>query len=93
MEKGRYMTPTELRLYKEAIIREYRLKSAERHKAFNTLKAKLRKILPINIALGLGASMVLIWLKGWAVLLQVFLTSIIWITLTSSIVGAIVGKK
>ncbi len=95
MAKPITMTPTQLRLYKESVIREYKLRqeSQHRYKTLNVVLQRLRKIVPLNITIGLVASISLIFMKGWGTLLQVFLTSVIWITLTSTIIGAIIGKK
>ena len=90
------MTPTQLRLYKEKIIRDYRVRIEEnkhRNKTMNVMIRRLRTIIPLNIALGLIASFLLVYLKGWDMLLQVFLTSVVWITLASTIITAIIGKK
>ncbi len=96
MEKGRYMTATALRLYKEKIIRDYRsIHEANKPKpnVLSHILKGLRTLVPLNIAVGIVASIILVYLKGWDNLLQVFLTSIIWITLTSTIIGAFLGKK
>ena len=96
MDKGKFMSPTELRLYKEKIIRDYRVRvEATKHKnhMVNLVLKRLRTIVPLNIALGIIASALLVYLKGWDVLLQVFLTSVVWITLASTIISAIIGKK
>ena len=90
------MTPTQLRLYKEKIIRDYRVRveeSKHRNKTMNVMIRRLRTIVPLNIALGVIASVLLVYLKGWDMLLQVFLTSVVWITLASTIITAIIGKK
>ena len=90
------MTPLELKLYKESVIREYKFQKEERQKknrTINVIMYRLRSLVPLNIAIGVIASIVLISMDGWNALLKVFLTSVIWITLTSTIIAAIVGKK
>jgi hypothetical protein len=95
MAKGKYMTDTELRLYKEKTILDYKLQhqAKQKNKGINQFLDIIKAILPLNIALGLLACIILVVLDGWNSLLRVFLTSVIWITLASTIIGAIVGKK
>lgn len=95
MEARRSMTPTERRLFKEAVIREYKLKQEQIRKHNNYYQefiSTLRKIAPINIILGIIASILLIVLKGWESFLQLILTGIIWITIISTVLAA-TGKK
>ena len=89
------MTETELRFFRESVIREYKAKQEEKHrnKGMNLALERFRKIVPLNIAIGLAASILLIIFKGWTTFIQLILSSIIWITLTSTVIGAIVGKK
>ena len=95
MSLKRPMTETELRMYKESVIMEYksRLEAKHKNKGLNIALVRLRKIVPINIAIGLIASVLLIFYKGWGTFFQLILSSVIWITLTSTIISAIVGKK
>ena len=88
-------TPTELRLYRERVIREYRDKHEPKQnsKAVNVVLRRLKTIVPINVALGLTASVLLIWFVGWGYFTQLMLSGIIWITLISTVIGAIVKKR
>ena len=95
MSIRRPITETELKLYRESVIREYKTKveSRQKNRGSNIIFERLRKILPLNIAIGITASILLVSFKGWGSFLQLILSSVIWITLTSTIVGAIIGKK
>lgn len=95
MSLRRPVTETELKFFRESVIREYKskLEERQRNKGMNHVLERLRKIVPLNIAIGLTASALLIFFKGWETLIQLILSSIIWITLTSTIIGAIIGKK
>ena len=95
MSIRRPMTETELRFFKESVIREYKAKqeAKQRNRRLNSFLSRLRSIIPLNIAIGVTASILLINFKGWDLFIQLLLTGIIWITLISTIVGAVVGKK
>jgi hypothetical protein len=95
MNIERPKTPTELRLFKEKVIRDYKLRhEAQRNnKGFNLALKQLRSIVPVNIAIGVIASVLLIGFKGWSYFVQLMLSGIIWITLISTVIGAVVKKK
>ena len=86
------MTPTERRLFKEAVIREYQLKQntqAAKKKVYTELLERLRKILPLNIMVGVIASIALVYINGWEMLGYLFLSGIIWLTLIATLVSAL----
>ncbi len=88
-------TPLELRLFGEKVIRDYKSRNEvqRNNKGVNLLLRRLRTIVPINIALGVIASILLVWFVGWGYFTQLMLSGIIWITLISTVIGAVVRKK
>lgn len=94
MAIGDKLTPLERRLFKEQVIREYKLqhKGSKVHKA-KDLFTVLRNLAPLNITLGVIASIGLVYYKGWDVFFQLVLTGIIWITIIASALAALSKKK
>lgn len=89
-------TPTERKLFKEAVIREYQLKKEAQNKkkrAYSNFLGKLRRIVPLNIAVGLIASFIFAYINGWTMLGHLFLSGIIWITLIATLVSVFLGSK
>ena len=68
MTHKKHMSSWERRIFKEKVIREYKLKH-EKNKNYNNSTVKLlnlvRKLTPLNIALGIIAALILIYLEGW----------------------------
>ena len=94
MAIGDKLTPLERRLFKEAVIKEYKLKNNRlKHPHVNDFFGLLKKIAPINITLGIIASILLIYLKGWEIFFQLVLTGVIWITIIASALAALSKKK
>lgn len=90
------MTPTERKLFKESIIREYQLKYEKSQKKKNIshhLFGRLRKILPLNIAVGVVASGLLVYVNGWHMLGYLFLSGIIWMTIIATLVSTLLDPK
>ena len=87
------ITALEKRMIQEAAIREYKLKHEKNKKPYyNDLSRILRKLAPINILLGVVASIGLIIYKGWEVFFQLVLTGVIWITIISTALAALSKK-
>ena len=88
-------TPLELKLFREKIIKDYksRYEVQRNNKGINLVLSRLKTIVPVNIAIGVIASVLLIWFKGWSNFTQLMLSGIIWITLISTFVGAVVRRK
>lgn len=88
------MTKTEIRLFKEKVIRDYKLKHQKKQKnnTMNDFFKSLRRATPINIAIGLIAAIIYTYLNGWSKLFQQILVATIWITIISTILSAI-GRK
>ena len=85
------LTPTERRLFKEAVIREYKNKYENQNKGnpiINHFARSLRKAVPFNIFAGLAACVGVLLLKGWDSLVYLLLTGIIWTTIFSTIFTA-----
>jgi len=89
------MTKTEIRLFKEKVIRDYKIRHQPKQKnnAFNDFAQRLRRITPINIAVGTVASIIFIFLNGWYNFFQQILIATIWITIISTILSAVSRKK
>ncbi len=88
-------TPLELRLFREKVIRDYksRFEVQRNNKGINLVLRRLKTIVPVNIAIGVTASILLIWFIGWGYFTQLMLSGIIWITLISTVIGAVVRKR
>jgi ABC-type multidrug transport system permease subunit len=95
MEMRKPMTSTEIRLFKEKVIRDYKLKhqSKQKNNAFSDFAQILRRITPINIGIGIVASIIFIFLNGWNSYFQQILIATIWITIISTILSAVTRKK
>jgi len=90
------LSPTQLKLIKEQAIREYKTK----HKAYhsnrslsNKIRRLLGRLIPINIGIGIIASLIYIYFKGFLDYIFVLLTAVIWITLVSAVLSAIIHKN
>ena len=91
MDMRKPMTKAEKRLFKEAVIREYKLKYQARMKKqslSNQFMKKMKSIMPLSIAIGLIACVLLLYLQGVEVVITLFLSGIIWITVISTLVSA-----
>ena len=92
--KTRPMTPSEKRLFKEAIIQEYKTKNLRNNQnPFNDFIKYLRKITPINLTIGIIACIILVYLKGWKALFETIITATIWITVVSAVLSSIAKPK
>jgi ABC-type multidrug transport system permease subunit len=89
------MTKTEIRLFKEKVIRDYKLKHQKKQKnnTFTDFAQILRRITPINIAIGIVASIIFIFLNGWNSYFQQILIATIWITIISTILSAVSRRQ
>ena len=90
------LTPTEYRLLKERVIREYKLKH-EKHKQQNStylkFKNKLKRVMPLNIIVGVAACIILAYVNGWRMLGYLLLSGIIWLTLITTLVSVFLESK
>ena len=89
------MTSTERKLFREQVIREYQLKqeAVKKNRGYNQFLERLRKIVPLNIGVGIIASIALIYINGWQMLGYLFLSGIIWLTLIATLVSAFLGDS
>ena len=88
------MTPTERRLFKEAVIREYKLKyDVQKQSLLNSFLRRLKMVMPINIIMGIIACALLVILNGWRSLAFILLYGVIWLTLISTILSAFIKTK
>ncbi|MCK5107126.1 MAG: hypothetical protein KAQ83_00180 [Nanoarchaeota archaeon] len=95
MQMRKPMTRVEIRLFKEKVIRDYKIRHQPKQKnvAFNDFTQLLRRITPINIGIGTVASIIFIFLNGWPSYFQQILIATIWITIISTILSAVSRKK
>jgi len=95
MSMRKPITKTELRLFRESVIRDYKLKkeSKKSNTWTNAIFSRMKTILPFNIALGLIAVWVFVWIYGWLLFLRIILQALITVTLLSTILAAVIRKK
>lgn len=88
------VTPTQLRLFKERAIREYRAKNegAIKDYVYSTLIAKLKRIAPLNIVIGTISAALLVRYKGVESLMYLFLSAIIGLTLVPYLTQLFIRK-
>jgi len=90
-------TETELKLYRQSIIKECKEKYAPHNNNFNhtltKLKNKIKSFGKINILIGIFASIIFIIIFGAERYFYLILSSIIWITFTSTVIYALLGKN
>ena len=89
------MTPTERRLFKEQVIREYKHKQ-ERHIKQRSMYhqfRRMRQLAPATIVVGVVAAVLLIWYRGFAMFFELLLSGIIWITLIATGLSLLHGPR
>ena len=93
-QKKIVMTESDLKLYREKIIRSCKIKYKSRKEtiSFNKSLRILNSLLPITILIGVVAAIIYLYMNGWNSFFQLILTGIIWITLISTFISAI-GRK
>ncbi len=91
MDMRKPMTTAEVRLFKQAVIKEYQLKNEKHVKrsGFNDFIDQLRSLIPLNIMLGIISSILLIMLTDWKTLFDLILSGVIWITIISTALSAL----
>ena len=97
MEKSKkiVMSESDLKLYRESIIRECKLKYKPKKEIFNISKffRIMKRFLPLTIIIGVIAATLYIYLNGWKLFFHQILTGIIWITLISAFISSINKSK
>ena len=90
-QKKRLMSESDLKLYRESVIREcnIKLKPKKSNKNWNTFFKALKIITPVTIIIGVVAAIIYVKLNGWNQFLELILTGIIWITLISTFISGI----
>ncbi|MFH1211484.1 MAG: hypothetical protein V1659_00980 [Candidatus Woesearchaeota archaeon] len=91
MYPERPMRPGHKKLLKEAIIREYQLKNplVMRKDSYNKFLTSLRKAAPFSIILGILASVIFVYWRGWSSFFYLVLSAVIWTTIIAAIISAI----
>lgn len=88
------LTRTEYRLLKEKIISEYKRSLPKKdEKPYEVYLKRFKAMIPLNLALGVIASIGYIYLRGWEWFFSLFLSGIVWITIISAFVSIIVPNK
>jgi hypothetical protein len=87
------MTFLEKQLFKEAVIREYKQSIKTPNNPMQDFFGLLRKIAPINIVIGLSATALLVYLRGWKEVFGLLVTGIVWVSLISTALAALSKKK
>ncbi len=85
------MSESDLKLYRQSVIRELKLKykPKKNNRNWNTFFRTLKVLTPVTIIIGIIAALVYVKLNGWNSFLELILTGIIWITLISAFISAI----
>jgi hypothetical protein len=55
--------------------------------------SRLRTLIPLEIVIGVAASVILVYLEGWMSLVHLLLFGIIWATIISAIVAWLIKPK
>jgi len=89
------MTESDLKLYRESIIRECKLKYNYKREPISVTKffRLMKRFLPLTIIVGVAAATIYVSLNGWQMFFQQILTGIIWITLISAFISTINKTK
>jgi len=89
------MTPTEIKFFKEKVIREYKDKYLPKKKPslYVLVVRRLKQLLLYNIVIGVVVSIIFIWIYGWSIYLRTLLTVIIVTTIGTTIAGMLLKKK
>jgi len=90
------MTPTERRLFKEAVIREYKLKderAQRKNTLYNLFVRRVKRVAAASITIGIIASLVFWTWQGLEALILTLLTATIWITVVGTILSALLKSK
>ena len=89
------MTEIEKQLFKEAVIKEYKLKHKEeiRKQFADKLMGRLKALIPFEIVIGIGAAAILVYIEGWMSLVHLLLFGIIWLTLISTFLPILLKRQ
>ncbi|MBN2458391.1 hypothetical protein JXB31_04650 [Candidatus Woesearchaeota archaeon] len=90
------MSQSEKKLFKEAIIKEYKLKheiANKKQSGYDIFLKNLKKIVPFNIAIGVIACITYWYLNSFKSLVGLVLTGIIWLTIISSLATVFLKPK
>ena len=88
------MTRTEERLFKEKVIREYKLKQPKKKPSpWEDIRKRLKQLAPVNIIVGILAAIGIVLIKDWQTLVYLLLYGIVWLTLITALVSVLFDKK
>jgi|GEM_PF-5523712 hypothetical protein len=77
------LTPIERKLFKEQVIRDYRMKQGARQ-PLNDIFIKIKRNMALTIFIGLLAAIGLVYLSGWRDLLALILSGLVWLAMIST---------
>ena len=89
------MTATEKELFKETVIKDYKLKHKEepRRVFIGKIVSKLKVLLPLEAIIGVSAAALLVYLNGFQALVNLLLMGIIWATIISAMLALFIKAK
>jgi ABC-type Fe3+-siderophore transport system permease subunit len=89
------MTATEKELFKETVIKDYRLKhkGESRREFIDKILKKLKLWFPLEAFIGVSAAVLLVYLNGFQALVNLLLMGIIWATIISAILALFIKAK
>lgn len=89
------MGEAEKKLFKEKVIKEYKLKHLEigRRIISEEFLGKLKALAPFEIAIGIIAAVALIYISGIKTFVILMLYGIVWLTLVTSIASLFIKTK
>jgi len=83
----------ERRLFKERVIKEYKIHHKEKKLLSDEFLKKLRALAPFEIAIGIMASIGLIYISGLKTFVVLMLYGVVWLTLVTSLVSLFLKRK
>tara|TARA_Y100000031_G_C7992084_1_gene279681 strand:- start:76 stop:348 length:273 start_codon:yes stop_codon:yes gene_type:complete len=89
------MSSIEKKLYREAVIKEFKEKyyaQQDKIPLSSKIMHKLKQLIPFNIGVGIIASLIYIYISSWVEFAKLLLMGVIWITVITGIVSLFINK-
>ncbi|MCF7862015.1 hypothetical protein K9M79_07280 [Candidatus Woesearchaeota archaeon] len=95
MDLRKPMTQSEIKLFKQRIIREYKEKHMvqPKKKPWEIAVERLRTIAPFNLIVGLITLAIVGIFLGWDKVIYMILSGIVWVTIISTVIAALFKAK
>jgi hypothetical protein len=89
------MTPSEMKLFKQRVIREYREKHRNQgnKSALDIAAERLKTITPFNLVIGSVSLLIVGIFLGWDKAVYMLLSGIIYVTIVSTVLAALFKSK